>query len=86
MSPLSLFWTLLWAALAALMVAAGLSLHLRRKELVASSTPELDDDAIDTILETGELIVEEDEPLDLEEIDEEEDRFWSESWDEPDEW
>jgi hypothetical protein len=46
----------------------------------------LDDDAIRTILDTGELHVDEDEPLNLEAIDEEEERFWSETWDEPDDW
>jgi hypothetical protein len=79
------FWILLWLALMALMVMAAVRLHLRRKELVAS-TPRVDDAAIHAILERGELIVDEDEPLDLTEIDESEERFWSESWEEPDEW
>ncbi len=83
---LDLFWIVLWAGLAALVVAAGLSLHLKRKELMASGIPVLDDDAIDTILEKGHIVVEEDEPLDLHEIEEEEQRFWSEGWDEPEEW
>jgi hypothetical protein len=83
---LTLFWIVLWLALAALMVAAAVRLHVRRRELTASPFPRLDDDAIHAILETGELTVEEDEPLDLAEIDESEERFWSESWDEPEEW
>lgn len=83
---LSFFWIVLWAALSALMVVAALRLHTRRKELIASRLPSLDDAAIDTILATGELSVDEDEPLDLIDIDESEERFWSESWDEPDEW
>jgi hypothetical protein len=82
---LTLFWILFWALLAALTVAAGWSLYERsmrrtRERLV------LDDDAIRTILDTGELHVDEDEPLNLEAIDEEEERFWSETWDEPDDW
>ncbi|MDH3206442.1 MAG: hypothetical protein OEO79_07515 [Gemmatimonadota bacterium] len=83
---LSLFWIVLWAVLTGLMVATAVRLHARHKELVASPLPRLDDAAIDTILATGELSVDEDEPLDLIEIDESEERFWSESWDEPDEW
>ncbi len=94
---LTLFWIVFWAGLAALVVAAGVSLHVRRKEALASSVPVVDDAAIEEILQTGqltvdewqtgwELIVEEDEPLDPEEIDDEEERFWSESWDEPTDW
>jgi hypothetical protein len=54
--------------------------------LLASTRPSLDDEAIDTIVATGRLVVDEEESLDLDDIDEEEDRFWSESWDEPEEW
>lgn len=82
---LTLFWILLWSTLVALMVVAAVRLHLRRKELTASPVPRVDDDAIHAILETGELTVD-DEPLNLSEIDEREERFWSESWDEPEEW
>ena len=82
---LTLFWIVLWLGLIALMVAAAVRLHARRKELTASPVPRVDDAAILAILETGELAVD-DEPLDLREIDEREERFWSESWDEPEEW
>ena len=83
---LTLFWIAFGAGLAALVVAAGVSLHVRRKEVHASAAPVIDDSAIERILQTGELMVEEHEPLDQEEIDDEEERFWSESWDEPTEW
>jgi hypothetical protein len=95
---LTVFWIVFWAGLAALVVAAGVSLHVRRKEAIASTVPVVDDEAIERILQTGELsavdadtldldlILEDDEPLDQEEIDDEEGRFWSESWDEPTEW
>ncbi len=83
---LTLFWILLWVVLVALTVAAGWSLYVRRRKLVAAQVPSLDDEAIRTILQTGELYVDDDEPLDLEEIEEEEERFWSETWDEPDDW
>jgi hypothetical protein len=82
---LTLFWIVLWLALSALMIVAAVRVHLRRRELSASGQPRLDDAAIDAIIETGELTVD-DEPLDLQEIDEREERFWSESWDEPEEW
>ena len=95
---LTIFWIVVWAGLAALVVAAGVSLHVRRKEAIASNVPVVDDEAIERILRTGELsaadadtfdldlLLEDDEPLDQEEIDDEEGRFWSESWDEPTEW
>ena len=83
---LTLFWIVLSAVLAALTVAAGWSLYVRRKRLLAPRAPALDDDAIQRILETGELFVDEDEPLNLDTIDEEEQRFWSETWDEPEDW
>jgi hypothetical protein len=82
---LTLFWILFWALLAALTVAAGWSLYERRRRLLRRQ-PLVDDDAIQSILDTGELYVDEDEPLNLQEIDEEEERFWSETWDEPDDW
>lgn len=95
---ITLFWIVFWAGLAALVVAAGVSLHVKRKDALASSVPVVDDEAIDRILRTGELkveewdsetltlIVEDDEELDQDEIDDEEGQFWSESWDEPTEW
>jgi hypothetical protein len=42
---------------------------------------------IEEILETGVVVVDEQFPLDLKDIGDEEERFWSESWDEPtEEW
>lgn len=58
---------------------------LRRRQLRAEIdrvSPSLDDDAVRAILTEGSLWVEEAPPLDLDEIAEEEERFWSnESWD-----
>ena len=54
---LTLFWTLFAIVLAALAVAAGLSVHFRRRQLLASTRLSLDDEAIDTIVETGRLVV-----------------------------
>lgn len=71
-----------------LVLAAGLAVvgyvlsrhHLRARRQAAS----LDDDAIRRIETQGRVDVE--EPLDLQEAHEEEERFWEEDWDEPDPW
>lgn len=80
-----LFWFVFWMLLSALVVTAGLKSYARRRAVLAAGLPSIDDDAIRTIVETGALTIDVDEPLDLREIGEEEDRFWSESWDEPEE-
>ena len=79
----ALFWVIFGVGLAILAMAAGVSLGVRRRESYGAPTPVVDDDVIRTIIEKGEVYVEEDEPLDLDEVDDEEERFWSESWDEP---
>ncbi len=83
---LTVFWFVFWAGLTLLAFAAGVSLRVRLRDRVGSPIPELDDEGLRAILETGSLTTEEDEPLDLPDIDDEERRFWSESWDEPEEW
>ena len=82
---LNLLGLLFWTTITILVMAAALRMYMRRKELFSSDVPVLDETAIQTILEIGEISTDEDEPLDLEEIDEEEERFWRESWDEPEE-
>ena len=82
---LNLLGLLFWTTITILVMAAALRMYMRRKELFSSEVPVLDENAIQTILEIGEISTDEDEPLDLEEIDEEEERFWRESWDEPEE-
>lgn len=85
---LSLFWSTLSAlfgmALSALFVAAGLKAYARRRAMLAA-LQSIDDDAVRTIVDTGALTVEVEEPLDLREIGAEEERFWAEPWDEPEE-
>ncbi len=69
------------------LLAGGLvvSWWVRRRQLHAEIQrvePNLDDDAVERILREGHLYLEETPPLDLEEIAEEEEKFWSEeSWD-----
>lgn len=79
----SLFWLMFGIWLAVLAIAAGVSLRARRREAFGPTEPVVDDALIERIIEDGEVWVDEDEPLDLEEVEEEEERFWSESWDEP---
>jgi hypothetical protein len=76
--------TVLWSALAALGAAAGIGAYVRRRRQIDASRSRVDDEAIRKILATGSLTVDEDEPLDIATIDAEEQRFWSETWDEPD--
>ena len=83
---LTLFWFVFWVGLAVLALAAGISLRVRLGEELASPRPVVDDEAVRSILETGTLVTPTDEPLEMDEIEEEERRFWSESWDEPEEW
>lgn len=68
----------LFAAAGVLVAAAWLG---NRRRLRRMRDRELSDDAIRRIEASGRVEV--DEPLDLEEAAEEEDRFWSETWDEP---
>ncbi|MDX1493942.1 MAG: hypothetical protein R3253_07790 [Longimicrobiales bacterium] len=79
----SLFWLVFGVGLALLAMAAGVSLRARRREAFGHSEPILDDALIAQIIERGEIHIDEDEPLDLDEVEDEEERFWSESWDEP---
>lgn len=66
-----------WLLLALLVLIAGL-VHRRR---VTRFERRITDDMLRQIENRGR--VEMDEPLDLDEIQEEERRFWEETWDEP---
>lgn len=61
--------------------------RLRRRIRDRTRPPDLGDEDVERILRTGQLDRDEHEPLDLDEIEEEERRFWNESsWDEAEEW
>lgn len=77
---------LLSAFLVTLLGVAGIRLRGRIRRRLARRVPVVDDRAMEQILETGVLAVEDDSPLDQDEIDEEERHFWSEQWDEPEPW
>jgi len=79
-------WVAFWGFLVVLMVVAAVALRMRLRRRLAARRLTVDDDAIREIIHEGTLATDEDEPLDLREIDEEERRFWSEQWDEPEEW
>ena len=78
--------SLIWVTLGLLAVFGGAAVRRRLDASLGEADPSLDDEAIRRIEETGALTVDEEPPLDLDEIEEEEERFWSEQWDEPEEW
>lgn len=77
---------LLSAFLVGLVAASGLRMRARLLQRRGRDMPVVDDEAVRRILQEGVLEAEVEEPLDLDEIENEERRFWSERWDEPDEW
>ena len=84
---IALFWLVFWSGLASLVVVTGVTIHVKRKIAIAAVSHTVDDGVIEEILETGVVVVDEQSPLDLKDIGDEEERFWSESWDEPtEEW
>lgn len=75
--------TVFWFLLALLVLAAGLALRVRLLRRRARRRAGLDDSDIRRIERTGALRTDEEEAPDQELIDEEERRFWEQSWDEP---
>ena len=64
------------------LVVVGVLRRRRVQEEIRSADPVIDDDDVERILASGVLVKEDAPPLDLDEIAEEEERFWeSESWD-----
>ena len=81
---IELFWVGFGVGLGVLVISAQLSLRLRRSRKIEQKAQILDDQAVDRIIRHGKISINED-VLDLEAIDDEEERFWSETWDEPEE-
>jgi hypothetical protein len=79
--------TWIWLALAILLLVAGIRATVRLRAVRRGSVgPTVDDAAVRSILETGSIESDDDdEPLDLDEAARAEDEFWSETWDEPEE-
>lgn len=79
--------TLFLLVFAILLLAAGLVMWRKRMERrPPGASGWLTDDMVDQIIREGKLRDDfvPDTGLDLQEIRREEDRFWSETWDEPD--
>lgn len=83
---LSFTIALLMAFLVGLVAASGLRMRARLRRRRGRSMPVVDDDAVRRILQEGVLEADGEAPLDMDEIEDEERRFWSERWDEPEEW
>lgn len=72
----------IFAALSVLVLVAGAAARRRILRRTRPAADGLSDDDVRQIEEGGLLFREDDEPLDMDEIREEEERFWaSESWD-----
>ncbi len=68
---------------ALLILGAGFLVRWRIRESTRRAPPEVTDEALRRIVEEGVLRNDDPGPLDEEAIREEEDRFWSETWDRP---
>lgn len=78
-------WILLWLAAAAFALVGAVRLRARLRAHV-DRRPTLDDADVRRIVDTGVFVSEEDEPLDLDQVEAEERRFWEEAeWDEAEE-
>jgi hypothetical protein len=79
-------WLLVWTIAAALALVAAVRFPKRLRAHV-QRRPKLDDDDVRDIIAFGYFVSDEDEPLDLDQVHEEERRFWEEAeWDEAEEW
>ena len=73
--------------LAVTLVVVGVQRRRRLREELDAVEPRIEDGDIERILSEGRLVKNDEPPLDLDEIAEEEERFWrSESWDAAEEW
>jgi cytochrome c-type biogenesis protein CcmH/NrfF len=75
--------TLLWITLALLVVVAGVRVWLRARRGHGPRVHPLTDEEIRRLERGGSVSIE--PPTDMGEVAEEEQRFWEEHWDEPDE-
>lgn len=73
----------MFLGLAAMVVVAGFVVRWRIRERTRSGDLEVTDEVVRQIERKGSVSTDEREPLDRDRIREEEDRFWSETWDEP---
>ncbi len=79
------FWSVLWFFVGAVFAYAWICMRRRIRKSIEVPPPRIDEDDIRRIEEEGSLLTDDPEPLDLEQIGREEDEFWKETWDEPEE-
>lgn len=72
-----------WTVIAILAIVGGLIGIRRVRRAGSMDDSPLTDEMVRAIEESGRIEV--DEPLDFETIEDEESRFWEETWDEPEE-
>jgi hypothetical protein len=85
MISMRFFWPVLWFFLGALVGYAWISMRRKLRRVIEVPPPRIDEDDIRRIEEEGVLRTDHPEPLDLKQISREEDEFWDETWDEPEE-
>ena len=85
MISMRFFWPVLWFFLGALVGYAWISMRRKLKRVIEVPPPRIDEDDVRRIEEEGVLRTDHPEPLDLKQISREEDEFWDETWDEPEE-
>lgn len=73
----------LFLGLALLVLVVGVVVRWRIRRHTDRGDLEVTDDVVRQIERVGRVRTDEREPLDRDRIREEEDRFWSETWDEP---
>jgi hypothetical protein len=73
----------LFLVLAGVVVIAGALARQRVRRTVEGKRPVVSDEVLRRILEEGAVSPEEEEPLDEDAARDAEDRFWDETWDEP---
>lgn len=76
---------LVWAGLGILAAVSWYSVRARLRRSLRSKRVEVNDEAIAQILEDGVFAADEDDPLDVDHIRQEEERFWERTWDEAEE-
>lgn len=74
----------LFLILAGVVVVAGVLARKKVRQTMEGERPVVSDEVLRRILEEGSVVPEEEEPLDEDAAREAEDRFWDETWDEPD--
>ena len=76
-------WLILWFILGVIAVYAWISMRIQIRKSLEITPPQIDDDKIRCIEDTGVILTDDPSPLDLDKIREEEEDFWAQSWEVP---